>query len=100
MKAVIDVDNPVKYPVTVTLDKIVSYLAGGCGLAIFPYQMDVIYIRDKERPTEVKDDLQYVAEYLGKDRNNIEAMIQVADFSNAVMVSKAEIEEVRKNPYR
>lgn len=100
MKAVIDVDNPVNYPVTVTLDKIVSYQAGDCGLAIFPYQMDVIYLRDKERPTEVNDDLQYVAEYLGKDRKSIEAMIQVADFSNAVMVAKAEIEEVRAKPYR
>ena len=100
MKAVIDVDNPVNYPVTVTLDRIVSYQAGGSGLAIFPYQMDVVYLRDKERPTEVKDDLQYVAEYLEKDRKSVEAMIQVADFSNAVMVAKAEIEEVRSKPYR
>lgn len=100
MKAVIDVDNPVNYPVTVIFDKIVSYQTGDCGLAVFPYQMDVIYLRDKERPTEVRDDLQYVADYLGKDRKSVEAMIKVADFSHAVMVNKAEIEEVRSKPYR
>ena len=100
MKAVIDVDNPVNYPVTVIFDKIVSYQTGDCGLAVFPYQMDVIYLRDKERPTEVRDDLQYVADYLGKDRKSVEAMIKVADFSHAVMVNKAEIEEVRSEPYR
>ncbi len=100
MKAVIDVDNPVKHPVTVLMDKIVSYQAGDCGLATFPYQMDVIYMRDKDLPTKVKDDLQYVAEYIGKDRNSIEAMIQVADFEHAVMVKKVEVVDVRKKPYR
>lgn len=62
--------------------------------------MDVVYLRDKESPTEMKDDLQYVAEYLEKDRKSVAAMIYVADFSNAVMVAKAEIEEVRSKPYR
>lgn len=100
LKAVIDVDNPVKQPVVVTMDKIVTYQAGDCALATFPYQMDVIYLRDKEKPTKVKDDLQYIAEYLGKERNYVETMIDVADFAQAVMVEKAEIEEVRFNPYR
>lgn len=100
MKAVVDVDNPLKQPVTVTMDRIVSYQAGDFCMATFPYQMDVIYLRDKERRTEVKDDLQNIADYLGKDRNSIEAMIQVADFEHAVMVAKAKVTDVRKEPYR
>ena len=100
IKTIVDVDNPLKQPVTVTMDKIVSYQAGEYNLATFPYQMDVVYLRDKERRTEVKDDLQNIADYLGKDRNAVEAMIQVADFEHAVMVAKAEVTNVRMKPYR
>lgn len=94
MKATVDVDNPVKAPVTVTMDNYVTYKAGDDSLASFPYQMDVVYLKDKERPTE-GDDLQYVADYLRKSKKSIEAMISVADYSYAVMVKNAEVRNNR-----
>lgn len=100
-KMTIKMDNPLIKEFCISInDNTIIYTSNNRQLPFIPYDMKVVFIKDKEQTyKEGKDDLKNIANYLNVDRNFVKAMINSTGIIDGLRTKKISIEHIRSTPY-